>query len=139
MESMECTGPSTVVIEELSDEEWDGLLVIEGPSDNKGVFVKEEVTVMCSNDGFHQEEVAGTNVAEVEDVQVVEQVNEQGVQVDEQVDEGEHSDTFFDVPVDFERNQEGSDEEDPEEDSDFVESDYRSDKDNPNFAKYDVI
>ncbi|KAM1408960.1 hypothetical protein ACFX2I_009414 [Malus domestica] len=73
MESMECTDPSTVVIEELSDEERDvmaitckprkrkGLLAIEGPSDNKGVSVKKEVTVMCSDDGFHQEEVASTS------------------------------------------------------------------------------
>ncbi|KAM1376547.1 hypothetical protein EV1_037832 [Malus domestica] len=90
MESMECTGPSTVVIEELSDEEDDvraitckprkrkRLLAIEGPSHNKGVSVEEEVTVMCSDDGLHQEEVVGTSVAEVgatcvnevEDVQV---------------------------------------------------------------------
>ncbi|KAB2625207.1 hypothetical protein D8674_016867 [Pyrus ussuriensis x Pyrus communis] len=135
MESIECNGPSIVVIEELSDEEGDvmtitckprrrkkWLLAIEGPSDNKGMSVEEEVMV------------AGTNVAEVEDVQVAEQVEVKDVQVDEQGEE-EHSDTFFDVPVNFEGDQEGSDEQDPEEDSDFV----GSDEDNLNFAKYDVI
>jgi len=67
MESMECTGPSKVVIEELSDKERDvmvitckprkrkGLLAIEEPSNNKEVSVEENVTGMCSNDGFHQE------------------------------------------------------------------------------------
>ncbi|KAB2617830.1 hypothetical protein D8674_013699 [Pyrus ussuriensis x Pyrus communis] len=126
MEFMKCTGLSTVVIEELSDEEGDvmtitckprkrkGLLAIKGPLDNKEVSVQEEWIVMCSDDGL------------------------QDVQVDVE-GEGEHGDTFFDVPVDFEGDQEESDEEDPEEDSGFVKSNYGSDEDNPNFAKYDVI
>ncbi|KAB2606485.1 hypothetical protein D8674_006202 [Pyrus ussuriensis x Pyrus communis] len=150
MESMVYTDPSTMVIEELSDEERDvmartcklrkrkRLLAIEGPFDNKEASVEEEVTVMCLDDGFHQKEVVGTSVAEIEDVQVVEQVGEQGVQVGEQ-GEREQSDTFFDVPLRFKGNQKRSDEQDPDKDSDFVESDYGSDEDNPNFPKYDVI
>ncbi|KAB2602127.1 hypothetical protein D8674_003132 [Pyrus ussuriensis x Pyrus communis] len=172
MESMECTNPSIVVIEELSDKEKDvmarnckprkrkGLLTIEGPSDNKRLFIEEKVTVMCLDDGFHQENVVGTSVVKIEDAQVAKQVGEQGVQVgeqgegqgvqvDEQVEdedvqvgeqgEEEQGDTLFDVPLDFEGDQEGSDEEDSKENSDFVESDYGNDEYNPNFAKYDVI
>ncbi|KAB2615822.1 hypothetical protein D8674_022410 [Pyrus ussuriensis x Pyrus communis] len=107
--------------------------------------IEEEVTIMCLDEGFHQEEVAGTSVVEEEDVQVAREGGLQDVQVDEQgvqaAEEGEeeHGDTFFDVPVDFEGDQEESEEEDPDEDSDFVESDYESDEDNSNFAKYDVI
>ncbi|TQE08484.1 hypothetical protein C1H46_005959 [Malus baccata] len=73
MESMECTGPSIVVIEEddvraitCKPRKRKGLLAIEEPSHNKGVSVEEEVTVMCSDDGLHQEEVVGTSVAEMD-------------------------------------------------------------------------
>ncbi|KAB2631133.1 hypothetical protein D8674_008652 [Pyrus ussuriensis x Pyrus communis] len=144
MESMEYTGPSTMIIEELSEEEWDVMAITCKTREKKrGVSIEEEVTVMCSDEGFHQEEVAGISMAEEEDVQVARkgglqdvQVDEQGVQVGEECEE-EHGDTFFDVPVYFEGDQEESEEEDPKED--IVESDYGSDKDNPNFAKYDVI
>ncbi|KAB2605714.1 hypothetical protein D8674_005431 [Pyrus ussuriensis x Pyrus communis] len=93
---------------------------------------------MCSDDGFHQQKVGGTSLEDVqfakqgglEDVQVP----QEGVEVGEKCD-GENGDTFFDEPVDFEGDHEESDEENAEEDSDFMESYYGSDEDNPKFAK----
>ncbi|TQD95169.1 hypothetical protein C1H46_019256 [Malus baccata] len=101
------------------------------------VYVQEEVAVMCLDDGSHQEKVASTSVAEVagtsvtkvigtcvnevEDVQVAQEGGLEDVQVAQEVDNEE------------------ADEKDVEEDSNFVESEYRTDEDNLKFVKFEGI
>ncbi|KAB2599587.1 hypothetical protein D8674_009858 [Pyrus ussuriensis x Pyrus communis] len=136
------SGPSKLVIEEISSSEGDvgptplkpiryrGLLVGERNADS-GNGQKEK-------NGEGPEENKGKSVAKVgeEDTEVEEGDTKVG---ERDVGEGD-VEVFFDVPISFEGNIEEENEEAVEEDdSEFEESEYRSDADNPVFSKFDGI
>ncbi|XP_068329820.1 uncharacterized protein [Pyrus communis] len=120
LKSIEVTGPSKVVIEEISSSD-----------ENVGEINAEE------GNGQKEKNCEGPDKSKAKYVAEVGENDTKGDVGEGDVGEGD-TEVFFDVLISLEGNVEEENEEATEEDdSDFEESEYGSDADNPVFSKFD--